>query len=322
MTKRSPKAFVDLFMRTLRKLRSIDVRQTLATQTNEGPPGLSFSEARETDAYTVSHTVEDGIERVAYEPKDRRFETPILMQHGMWHGAWCWRHWQELFAEWGWASTAHSLPGHAKSPTQRPIISCTLDYYLYFLKSEVERLPRPPVLFGHSMGGALAQWYLKYVGDDLPAAVLVAAWQAHNALLPGILRFLRLDPRGSMIVWREGTATPMIRTPQRAARLLITEGAIYTPEELHARLGPESGMVSWQQAPPSWKPPENVQTPLLWLAGGRDAVLGKVSARRSAAFYGARFVVVKGAGHDLMIEHNYRQTAETVHRWLVGQGIA
>ena len=141
MTKRSPKAFVDLFVRTLRKPRIIDVQQTLATQTNEGAPGLSFSEARETDAYTVSHTVEDGIERVAYEPKNRRFETPILMQHGMWHGAWCWQHWQELFAEWGWASTAYSLPGHAKSPVQRPIISCTLDYYLAFLKWEVERLP-------------------------------------------------------------------------------------------------------------------------------------------------------------------------------------
>jgi antitoxin (DNA-binding transcriptional repressor) of toxin-antitoxin stability system len=64
MAKRSPKAPVDLFVRTLRKLRSIDVQQTLATQTSEGPPGLSFSEARETDVYTVSHTVEDGVEYV------------------------------------------------------------------------------------------------------------------------------------------------------------------------------------------------------------------------------------------------------------------
>ena len=236
-------------------------------------------------------------------------------------GAWCWQHWQDLFAGWGWASHAFSLPGHAGSPTQRPIVSCTLDYYLPFLKSEAERLPRPPVLMGHSMGGALTQWYLKYVGD-LPAAVLVASWLSHNQLLPGILRFLWLDPRGSMLLWRAGTATPMVRTPGRAARLLITDGAIYTPEELHAKLGPESPMVSWQHAPPAWSPPKDVRTPLPWLAGERDAIIGTSSARRSAAFYKARFVLVEEAGHDLMMEHNYRRTAETVHRWLVEGGIA
>jgi len=62
-------------------------------------------------------------------------------------------------------------------------------------------------------------------------------------------------------------------------------------------------------------------TPLLWLAGERDAVCGKASARRSAAFYKARFVPVKKAGHNLMMEHNYRQTAETIRGWLLDQGI-
>jgi pimeloyl-ACP methyl ester carboxylesterase len=104
--------------------------------------------------------------------------------------------------------------------------------------------------------------------------------------------------------------------------LLITPGAVYTPEELQARLGPESALVAWQQAPPTWSPPKDVQTPLLWLAGERDAAVGKSGARRSAAFYEARFVLVDRAGHDLMIEHNYRRTAETVHGWLVEQGIA
>jgi hypothetical protein len=54
--------------------------------------------------YTIAHTVQDGIERIVYRPEVKRFETPILMQHGMYHGAWCWQFWQELFAEWGWES--------------------------------------------------------------------------------------------------------------------------------------------------------------------------------------------------------------------------
>jgi pimeloyl-ACP methyl ester carboxylesterase len=103
--------------------------------------------------FDIDRSVEGGIERVVYRPHNRRFNTPIVMQHGMWHGAWCWQGWQELLAEWGWESHAHSLPGHASSPTQRPIRWCTLGYYLDFLKAEIDRQPRRPILMGHSMAG-------------------------------------------------------------------------------------------------------------------------------------------------------------------------
>jgi len=54
---------------------------------------------QETEAFSVQRSLDSGIERITYTPQQRRFETPILMQHGMWHGAWCWQLWQELFAE-------------------------------------------------------------------------------------------------------------------------------------------------------------------------------------------------------------------------------
>ena len=244
------------------------------------------------------------------------------MQHGMWHGAWCWQHWQELFAQWGWESHAISLPGHAGSPAQRPVYFCTLDYYLRFLKAEIERLPRKPVLIGHSMGGALTQWYLKYVADDLPAAVLVAPWDVRgNFADGGILRWLRLDPLGVLLVSLSGSTWPYIRTPKHAARKLISAQAIYSPEELHTRLGPESAWVMMQHNPPFWHPAKQVSTPLLWLAGEIDAVIAVEAERRSAACYQADFVVVPQAAHNLMMEHNYRETAETIHRWLNNRSI-
>ncbi len=124
--------------------------------------------------YHVTYSISDGIERIVYTPDQRRFATPIVMQHGMWHGAWCWEPWQKLFAEWGWESHAHSLPGHGKSSTQRPIRWCTLQYYYEFLNTEIKRQPRRPILMGHSMGGALTQWYLKCqrlsrLRDSLPS---------------------------------------------------------------------------------------------------------------------------------------------------------
>jgi pimeloyl-ACP methyl ester carboxylesterase len=295
---------------------------TLATQGNEAAPGLTFSDTRETDTYLRTHTIEDGIERIAYVPKLRRFETPIVMQHGMWHGAWCWELWQELFAEWGWETRAHSLPGHARSSVQRPIRRCTLDYYLSFLRHEVTRCPVRPVLMGHSMGGALTQWYFKYVGDDLPAAVLVAPWVSHSMFKDGLIPLLTYDPLIAPLMMLSWDATPFVR-PGRwsAVRFLIGPHAMVSLAELQPKLGPESGLVLYQHNPPFWYPPKRVQTPLLWVAGEDDPLLVEPAERRSAAYYGADYVVAAGARHNVMMEHNYRDTADQVHRWLDTRGI-
>lgn len=272
--------------------------------------------------YTITHEVDGGIERISYIPTVRRFVTPIVMQHGMWHGAWCWQAWQALLAEWGWESHAHSLPGHGRSPVQRPIRWCTLQYYFEFLHDEIRRQRQPPILLGHSMGGALTQWYLKY-GGPLAAAVLVAPWTSHNMQDPALVRPIVLrDPLGILLCLLTLTATLLVRNPRRAAECFITEGAIISPVELHARLGPESAWVLGQYQPPFWEPVAHTDTPMLWLAGERDAVLPEWAERRSAAHYGADYVVIPGAGHNLMMERSYHETAEQIHQWLAGRQIA
>ena len=100
------------------QLSRCDVEHTLTQALNRWPKGVTFSQTTVGERYTRIHKVEDGIERISYRPKQRRFQTPLLFQHGMWHGAWCWQLWQELFALWGWETHAYSLPGHANSPTQ------------------------------------------------------------------------------------------------------------------------------------------------------------------------------------------------------------
>jgi pimeloyl-ACP methyl ester carboxylesterase len=264
--------------------------------------------------FEVTHSVENGIERVVYTPKERRFEMPIVMQHGMWHGAWCWQGWQELFAEWGWESHAHSLPGHAGSPVQRPIHWCTLGYYLEFLKAEIDRQPRKPVLIGHSMGGALTQWYLKE-RDDLPAAVLVAPWQSHSMMGP-VLRTISRDPAGFALCALNLTTTPLVRNPFRAAQMFISEGAMLSPQELHERLGPESLWVLLQYNPPLWWPARRLKTLLLWLVGAADALITEAAEARSARHYGAEYAVVPEAGHNIMMEKGFREAARVVHEWL------
>ena len=297
------------------RLARIDPAVSLAQHTNQAEPGFQLLADRDTEQYVMRHTVEDGIERIVCTPKQRKHVTPILMQHGMFHSAWTWHFWQPLFAEWGWESVAVSLPGHGASPVQRQIELCTLDYYLGFLKAEVDRLEQPPVLMGHSMGGALTQWYLKYCGD-LPAAILVAPWMSHSAVVDGMPRLMQLDPALWVLISLAWSSTPWIRTPQRAARLFISESAAVTPEELYDHLGPESALVVFQHNPPLWFPPDDVRTPMLWLTGEQDAVISVPGATRSAAFYQAEHIVVPEAGHNLMMDVGYWETARSTVEWL------
>lgn len=284
-------------------------------------PGKRIEQITEHDDYTVIHSVEDGIERIIYRPRQAKFKTPIVMQHGMWHGAWCWERWQRLLALQGWETHAHSLPGHALSPTQRPIPFCTLDYYLSFLKHEIDRCQRKPVLMGHSMGGALTQWYLKHVGDDLPAAVLVSPWVSHSTLAYAD-EIIRLDPVGVLLLpLVQWSASSWVRSPQWAAQKLLGPQPDITPEALHAHLGPESILVVMQHNPPFWSPPQDVRTPMLLAAGELDTVCPLPHLRQTAEHYGAEFIHIPRAGHNLMMDGDYAGTAGQIHEWLVRQNI-
>lgn len=298
-------------------LATRDARNTLEIAPERGFPGTSPSKTVRYKNYTVTHSIENGIERISYRPHEPKHETPIVMQHGMWHGAWCWERWQRILAEQGWESHAHSLPGHALSPTQRPIRFCTLDYYLSFLKREMERHERTPILMGHSMGGALTQWYLKYVSDSLPAAVLVAPWASH--ISPEYFwDLINLDPVGiALLPPLTLTATSWVRSPKWAAQKLISDHADMTPEELYAHLGPESVLVLLQHAIPAfWTPPENVRTPMLLLAAELDTVCPEKYLRMTAQFYGADYRVVPDAAHNLMMDGDFTDTAMQIHAWL------
>ena len=302
------------------QLAKADPRFTLLVPQNKASRGISSVQGKSKANYTIQHAIEDGIERISYYPKNRKLETPLLLQHGMFHGAWCWRLWQELFAEWGWESHAISLPGHGNSPEQKPIKLCTLDYYLGFLRDEAKKLPRNPVIFGHSMGTALIQWYLKHIGQP-EAVVMVAPWDSHGIIKAGGPDLLKRDPS---LFWRmlySWDASSWVRNPQRVADLFLSPKAVITPEELHALLGPESALVVFQHNPPIWEPPENVKSPSLWLAAEEDTIVRVESVRNSADYYGGEFVAIPEAGHDLMLEHNYRQTAETIRNWLISLGI-
>jgi len=266
---------------------------------------------------SISITTEiiDGIERTTYTPSERKHETPLLFVHGMWHGAWCWETFQRPLAEAGWQSIAISLPGHAGSPTQRSLRWCTLGYYLGFIRREIDRLGVKPVLLGHSMGGALTQHYLAKIGDDLPAAVLVAPWP-YTSHPWGPILLAKLDFIGLLTAFLTLHSGVFMRTPAHASAALLGPDPAVTPEWLHSRLNGESFIVMNQHTWPLWNAPHILKTPTLLLAGELDAVCPLVWEKRTAARYGSELVVVSGAGHNLMHEKSAPDTAQKIDVWL------
>lgn len=267
--------------------------------------------------YRVDHEMNNGIERITYRPAERQFEPPILFMHGAWHGAWCWQWWQALFAEWGWVSHAFSLPNHGGSEPGRPIRLCTLGYYRDRLRDEVLRCERPPVLVGHSMGGAIVQWYMNDV-EHPRAAVLVASMPLRDSPL----RYLRMDPTGGVMTLGVLHGGTFVRSPERAKAMFIGDHATLPPEEFQARLDRESMLIPLQLNPIFWRPTGKVDFPLLVMAGGSDAIFTPAEEQRLAAHYGGEYVEFPDTAHNLMMEHNYRASATYLRDWLVGLGFA
>ncbi|MGH0002998.1 alpha/beta hydrolase [Pseudovibrio ascidiaceicola] len=268
----------------------------------------------ETAKYHQITVVENGIERIRYIPHQAKHKTPLIFIHGMWHGAWCWKNYQEKLAESGWESVAISLPGHGHSPEQRPTAEATLGYYLRFVHEEVARHDQPAVLIGHSMGGALVQWYLKHVGG-LKAAVFVASWTAIDVMQDCLKNAMSID-------WLGTALSPFLgykfqfRSPKVVAKWFLAERSNPVAQYIQSQLGPESDVVLFQHRPPQWFPPLDDETPKLWLTASEDAIIPFNRSLHSSALYEATHKIVPHAGHDIMLEDNWEESLSYITTWL------
>lgn len=301
-----------------RKLLKVDPAVDFAEARNvHSRSGIEFETRKTSLDYNLDHTVSGGIERIHYRPARPNGRPALLMLHGMWHAAFCWENWQKALAKQGWESVAFSLPGHGRSPVQCPVRECSLSYYLRFVADEVEKFDAPPILFGHSMGGALAQWYLKYVGA-LPGMVFVASWTSHDILKDCMWSAMKVDPIGSIfspfLGWRY-----QFRNDTAVRKWFLSNGANAEAQALRSQLGPESEIVLMQHRPAHWVPPAPTNMPMLWVCASNDAIVPVSASHLSAAYYAADVINVPETGHDIMLDVAAFETAEKIHNWLSNQ---
>jgi pimeloyl-ACP methyl ester carboxylesterase len=132
----------------------------------------------------------------------------FVLVHGAWHGAWCWERVVPLLAARGHDVRAIDLPGHGDDVAPPGLVGW--DDYMRRMGEVLAETGEPPILIGHSLGGAVItgaadRWperirALVYLCAMLPDAPdFFARFQA-TSLLTGAVRpaadgsTMELDP--------------------------------------------------------------------------------------------------------------------------------
>ena len=240
--------------------------------------------------------------------------TPLLFVHGAYTGAWCWdEYFQPWFAQQGWTSYAVSLSGHGKSGKQGYLDMLSLNDYVNDLSSVIDRLPAPPVLIGHSMGGMVVQ---KYLGQAaVPAAVLLSSVPpqglASSAIglmfsSPHLLTDLNNLMSGGSVnasTLREALFHQPIE-PERLLRYLS-----------HCQR--ESIRAIWDMTLFSLPSPSHTyDVPLLVLGAEYDRLISPTQTEMTASAYGVEAEIFPDMGHGLMLETGWENVARRIDGWL------
>lgn len=254
------------------------------------------------------------LEVLCHSPSGAARPTPLLFVHGAYVSAWCWdEHFLPWFAERGWASYAVSLSGHGRSRQREHLDSYSIYDYVNDVAEVATKLPAPPVLIGHSMGGMVVQKYLEQ--HDTPAAVLMSS----------------VPPQGLM-----GSAFGlMMQRPTLMSDLnrimagddvdisSLREAMFHQPVsdrdlQRYYRLSqPESHRALWDMTLFNLPHPARVrQVPMLILGAQHDALIPPDQVHMTAATYGGSAEIFPGMGHGMMLEQDWALAAERIAAWL------
>ncbi len=254
------------------------------------------------------------LELLVREPTQKTKNTPLLFIHGAWHGAWCWdEHFLPYFAERGYAVYAPSLRGHGQSNGKERLRWSSAKDYLADIAETAAKLPQPPIIIGHSMGGYLVQKYLETA--TLPGAILLASAPPQGVI--GVtLRIARHFPGKFIKLNLKMSLYPLVETAVLAQYQLFSKNM---PQEqvnrYFQKLGDESYRAFLDMLLLNLPRPKRINTPMLVLSGRDDAIFTINEVTATAHAYNTQPHFFPTA-HDMMLEAGWEQVAETMLAWL------
>ena len=257
---------------------------------------------------------------------------PVLFVHGTFHGAWCWEaHWMERFANAGIECHAVSLRGTSGSPADQKSVQIT--EHVADLKSFVDKTfpaDSPPVLVGHSFGGASVLKYLEAEHPASGAVLLCSVPPTGNAPMVG--RFLKRSLKASWLITRgfamkaaasdatvcrdlffdESTPLPEVESylPKLDADSKIGLDVGHFTRNLPSKEADYDGVAFWVESP---------KRPYLVLGAERDGVVDKEGVEETAVFLGCRGEAeFFDLPHDVMLCSGWERPADRIIDWVKG----
>lgn len=252
------------------------------------------------------------LELIVREPTPKTNNRPLLFIHGAWHSAWCWdEHFLPYFAQKGYTVYAPSLRGHGKSPGKLRWTSSK--ELLTDVAETVAKMPQPPILIGHSLGGYLVQKYLET--HTLPGAILLASVPP-KGVLGTTIRIARHFPREFVKLNLKLSLYPLVETAVLAQKQLFSANM---PQEKVARyfnqLGDESYRTFLDMLLLNLPKSKLVNTPILALGGTRDTIFTVEEVEATARAYNTEPHFFPMA-HDMMLEKGWERVAQKMVDWI------
>ncbi len=253
------------------------------------------------------------ITRRAPEPTQA---TPLLFIHGAFAGAWCWdEYFLSWFAERGYTAHALSLRGHGASDGREGLNDSSIADYVDDVIHAVERMPAPPLLIGHSMGGFVVQKYLER--EAAAGAVLMASVPPRGLSGPSLSMAI-WNPAaafgiGSIQAFGQSWSSP---AAMQDALFSASLGADQAMRHL-SRMGPESAQAMVDMFGGDLPNPANMKPcPMLVMGAAEDVLIPDAFVRATARSFDAPLHIVDDIGHLMMLDNGWQAAAEGLLGWM------
>lgn len=244
----------------------------------------------------------------------------VLFLHGICTSASLWQgNFLQATAAAGYDSYALSFRGHGGSAGRERLAFTTVSDYVADLEQTVDRLARPLVVVGFSLGGAVLQSYLRR-RNDLAGAILLASVPPHGLALAGLRLFFR-----DWAAWSSLVAANQLglrhADPGSLRRTLFSQRvdpAVYA--EFLTLAEEESPLVGMQlQGWPPFAPSPfrfDALPPMLVVGGAEDRLMPPDEVRATASYYRTKAKILPAMPHMLMLEPDWRLVHVELMGWL------